>query len=554
MKLALLCLVCLSATAPAEVIRYAGDGSDLQKVINEAPAGATLMFDGKKQLVFSTPIEITKALTVKGLNARLPERLGKTMMLVVAAEQVTLLDVELHGNYDSVSQSKRAPLVWVQQSRFRIERCKFYDGSKDGVMVTPADGGGDIVGGAIKDVEAFRMGRDAVSISGGNAGSKVRDVTVENVSLKRGHLRGAVEVSDGTDSITVRHVRAEEALYAIDVQDHGEGSAPNTRITIEDVEAKNCKHILRTANSERGHADLTLRRLTGRNCETPVQISFTNNVLVEDLAIINDQGAETAPIRLKHCQGVRFKNVTVKGLREDVEPIATFRCTELKVEGLTRGRGAGNAKDDSELIALFDGRTLDGWTVRGGKATYKVEDAAIVGTTVEESPNTFLCTKQEYGDFEMTFEVKCDAALNSGVQVRSHAYAQDTPQPSNPRRIRPAGDVYGPQVEISADGNAGRIYDEARHARWLDAGPDEPARNAYNAGDWNRYRIAAQGDRLRTWINDVPVTDVRLTEKEDEAGFIGLQVHSLKRGETGPFQVSWRNISIRELKPDGKVE
>ncbi|MGH9842945.1 MAG: hypothetical protein ACREEM_29765 [Blastocatellia bacterium] len=59
------------------VIRYAGDGSDLQKVINEAPPNATLIFDSKKQLEFSIPITIKKALTVKGLNARLPRVLGR---------------------------------------------------------------------------------------------------------------------------------------------------------------------------------------------------------------------------------------------------------------------------------------------------------------------------------------------------------------------------------------------------------------------------------------------------------------------------------------------
>ncbi len=537
----------------AKVIGYSGDGSDLQKVINEAPTGATLIFDGTKRLEFSAPITINKPLTVTGLNARLPKGLGKTMMLVVTGEGVTLRNIELHGNYDSVSQNKRAPLVWVQKGRFRIERCKFCDGSKDGVMVTPVDGGGDIVGGVIKDMEAFRMGRDAVSISGGNAGAKVRNVTVENVSLKRGFLRGAVEVSDGTDSITVRHVYAEEALYAIDVQDHGEGSAANTKITVEDVEAVNCKHILRTANSDRGHADLTLRRLTGKNCQTPVQISFTRNVLVEDLTIINDKEAETAPIGLKFCRGVRFKNVRVNGLREGVDPIATFKCTELKVEGLKRGSGAGDAKADRKFVPLFDGKTLDGWVVRAGKAAYKVEDNVIVGATVEGSPNTFLCTKKEYGDFELAFEVKCDPKLNSGVQVRSHAYAKDTPQPSNPKRIRPAGDVYGPQVEIAADGNAGRIWDEARHAKWHDPEPGEKARNAYKPDEWNRYRIVAQGDRIRTWVNDVPVADIRVKEKEDAAGFIGLQVHSIKPG-TGPYQVRWRNIQIRELKPDEKID
>ena len=36
------------------------------------------------------------------------------------------------------------------------------------------------------------------------------------------------------------------------------------------------------------------------------------------------------------------------------------------------------------------------------------------------TPNSFLCTEKEYGDFVLELEFKVDPALNSGVQVRSH--------------------------------------------------------------------------------------------------------------------------------------
>ena len=91
-------------------------------------------------------------------------------------------------------------------------------------------------------------------------------------------------------------------------------------------------------------------------------------------------------------------------------------------------------------MPLFDGKTLDGWKVNGGTASYKVEDGAIVGTTVEGSPNTFLC-KGDYKDFVLELEVKCDPRLNSGVQVRSHVYEKDDADPENRkragRRLRP---------------------------------------------------------------------------------------------------------------------
>lgn len=190
---------------------------------------------------------------------------------------------------------------------------------------------------------------------------------------------------------------------------------------------------------------------------------------------------------------------------------------------------------------LFDGESLDGWTVRGGAAEYSVEDGAIVGTTVEGSPNTFLC-KGDYRDFELELEVRCDPRLNSGVQVRSHVYDQDHPR---------AGVVYGPQCEVARreTGTAGRFYDEGRRGEWLcEIRPD--ARDAFRDDGWNRYRIVVQGDRYRSWINGVPASDFR--DNLDERGFVGLQVHGIPKGE-GPYRVRWRNIRIRELAPGEAV-
>jgi hypothetical protein len=202
--------------------------------------------------------------------------------------------------------------------------------------------------------------------------------------------------------------------------------------------------------------------------------------------------------------------------------------------------------------SLFDGKTLDGWTVRGGTATYKVEDDMVVGTTVEGSPNTFLC-RGPYGDFELEFDVRCDKALNSGVQIRSHVYEQDTPQPSNPKRIRRAGEVFGYQCEIApAEGSvSGNFWDEGRHTKWHDDFSKKPqAAKAFKNDEWNHYRIVAQGDHIRSWVNGVACADFH--DKTDASGFIGLQVHGIKKGD-GPYHVRWKNIRIRELKADEKV-
>jgi hypothetical protein len=196
---------------------------------------------------------------------------------------------------------------------------------------------------------------------------------------------------------------------------------------------------------------------------------------------------------------------------------------------------------DEGWIPLFDGKTLDGWTVKGGFATYK----AAVG-----SPNTFLC-KGDFRDFVMELEVMCDPRLNSGVQVRSHVYEKDGPDPLDPKRRRKAGVVYGPQCEIARreTGTAGRYYDEGRRGKWLCEIKPE-AQNVFKDDDWNRYRIVVQGNRYRSWVNGVPATD--FTDDVDGHGFIGLQVHGIARDQ-GPYQVRWRNVRIRELKPGEKV-
>ena len=71
---------------------------------------------------------------------------------------------------------------------------------------------------------------------------------------------------------------------------------------------------------------------------------------------------------------------------------------------------------------MLYGQVHLGWTQKNGTASYQVVDGAIIGTTSAGSPNSFLCSDQFYGDYELEFDVKLfDDQLNSGVQVRSHS-------------------------------------------------------------------------------------------------------------------------------------
>jgi len=215
-------------------------------------------------------------------------------------------------------------------------------------------------------------------------------------------------------------------------------------------------------------------------------------------------------------------------------------------------------RQKDEWVSLFDGKTLNGWSVHSGFAKYNVEDGAIVGTTVKGSPNTFLCTDREYGDFILEFEVHLDPRLNSGVQIRSKIAEKEKVfvfggRDGTPRRRKvPPDRVYGYQVEIATEkrGSAGSIYDEARRAFMLasttsSTGPlpgDPAASRAFKDGQWNKFRIECKGDRIRTWINDVPCVDLR--DGMTSRGIIGLQVHGVGKDATA-YQVRWRNIRIQ---------
>lgn len=217
---------------------------------------------------------------------------------------------------------------------------------------------------------------------------------------------------------------------------------------------------------------------------------------------------------------------------------------------------SGNAWcQEKEWISLFDGKSLDAWTVHSGFAKYRVEDGVIVGTTVRKSPNTFLCTEEEYGDFILEFEVLLvSPELNSGVQFRSQIAQEElvfcfrNENGLVESRTIPADRVYGYQVEIAAEAteSAGGVYDEARRAMmppwWLEKGTE--ASQAFKDKQWNKYRVVCKGDSIKTMVNGVVCANFRdaLTNK----GIIGLQVHDVG-DDSKPYEVRWRNIRIKTI-------
>jgi len=191
---------------------------------------------------------------------------------------------------------------------------------------------------------------------------------------------------------------------------------------------------------------------------------------------------------------------------------------------------------------LFNGKDLSGWHSVGGEAKYRVENAMIVGEAVVDTPNTFLVTKERYGDFILEYEAKHNDDLNSGMLIRSN--------------LRSNGEPFGYQVEMDETPRSwsGGIYDEKRRGWLYSLSRNKACRLAFKKNDWNLFRVEAIRHKLRTWVNGIPCAN--LVDDLTAEGFLGMQVHHiLKNSEKAGHTTFWRNIRIKtkNLKPSPEM-
>ncbi len=312
-------LVAFAAQAPSQpaaqlVIRV--DAADLARAVEAAPPHAVLLADRSKRVVVTETVRIDKPLTLAGLNMALEPGLADTPILEVLSEDVQIRDFTLVGNGDTVEQSERAPLILVRRGRFVIENGRTDNSAKDGVMITPSARFGDIEHGVIRDLTARNTIRDVVSIGGqGDEGLFVRHLVVENIRSYGSQLRGPVEVSDGSEHITVRDVYAESSFYGVDVQDHGRPGMVNRHILIDGVQVKDCVTAIRTANRDFGHDGLTIRNVSGTDFRaegswSPLHVRNTSNVVIENVLL--ERGPADRPwIVVENTRNLTLRNVTL---------------------------------------------------------------------------------------------------------------------------------------------------------------------------------------------------------------------------------------------------
>lgn len=191
-----------------------------------------------------------------------------------------------------------------------------------------------------------------------------------------------------------------------------------------------------------------------------------------------------------------------------------------------------SAQDNWEV--LFNGKDVKNFEQLNGDAKYEIKNNELIGTSKMGTPNSFMATKNDYGDFILEFDVLVENGLNSGVQFRSLS----TPDYMN-------GRVHGYQCEIETSNRkwAGGVYDEARNGWLYPLSRNPKGQEAFVPGQWNHYRIEAIGPNIRTWINNVQCAN--LVDDTTAKGFIAFQVHSIHDESLEGKTVRWKNIRIK---------
>lgn len=184
---------------------------------------------------------------------------------------------------------------------------------------------------------------------------------------------------------------------------------------------------------------------------------------------------------------------------------------------------------DSPSARFFNGKELDGW--EGLMKYWSVKDGAIVGYTPEDPRhNTFLCSKQKYGDFELKFKVRLKGGIgNSGVQIRSKI------------DDRNKFVVAGPQCDIGA-GYWGSLYGERFGDKMMKQSPPDLVKKVVKPSDFNDYAIKCVGKHVTIKINGETMVDGEFDEMPDE-GIIAWQLHAGFKS----MEVIFKDIEFKDL-------
>ena len=163
-----------------------------------------------------------------------------------------------------------------------------------------------------------------------------------------------------------------------------------------------------------------------------------------------------------------------------------------------------NADAKSRWVSLFNGKDLNGWFARGN-AKWHVHDGVLVG----EDGMGHIYTEATASDFEFKGMFRI-----SGEKTNSGLYFRANPPAENPDGF-PRG--YEAQICNNQDAYTGWL--------WKPGTPTGKATQLLTRdNEWFTYRIRAEGDQIKFWINNKLVMEYR--DEEYKHGHFAIQGHN----------------------------
>jgi hypothetical protein len=158
----------------------------------------------------------------------------------------------------------------------------------------------------------------------------------------------------------------------------------------------------------------------------------------------------------------------------------------------------------AEPVKLFDGKSLDGWVLKGAPY-WSVVDGVLIGESDANKHGSILWTKKDFGDFEIGFEFRFKGDIDSGVFLRHEV----------------------DQIQIGVSRSLKRDMTGSPYISKTGGYPVEAKgiQELLKPGEWNRMKIKAKGKHYIVTLNGGEVLSYQ-SETAMEKGPIGLQVHA----------------------------
>ncbi|MGE0759274.1 MAG: DUF1080 domain-containing protein [Pirellulaceae bacterium] len=220
------------------------------------------------------------------------------------------------------------------------------------------------------------------------------------------------------------------------------------------------------------------------------------------------------------------------------------------------GSGA-EADAEAGFESMFDGRTLDGWSVSSPTAAkaWTVQDGMIVGRGEKGRSYLVYDRNRQIADFELKFSYRFPGKGNSGVNIRARrdetgkrdfqAYHVDIGDIETGKEVLGAWDFHTPgRREHACYRGDHLVIDEN------DKPTVTPLEGAVTLDDiqqfgWNQVHVVVSGSNFRFSINGKPAsefTEHLPAERKLDKGMVQLQLH-----DPG-MVVHFKNLRIKILR------